>query len=371
MAESGDPGAGALQEALVHLFDPNVRVPPTPRLVDDLDVFDMPDGLGIQFRGGAFPVVIRGASAAGAWAYLREAMDGCTPIADLVVGAPATVGRTPVAKLLSLLHGKGLLMQDPERGIRSAADDAIGTAQSVFWGRHLGISGNASSGDELQTRLATSQVLLIGSGMFGDCVADLLRRTGVSRIKVLDAAPGPGAVLADSLDSLERLVDDAAGDVDLVVCAIVGASSGVPATVNRICCATDTRVLFAVTVESRMDLGPLVQPGESACYECVRLREQSMSSSAMENLLYRAHLEESDGSRRVVGEALPVATLYASLVVMEAIRVLTGIAAPTLLNHVTSVEGVRGSMCTNRVPRVPRCPTCSRASAHSTATEFA
>ncbi|MFC6706687.1 TOMM precursor leader peptide-binding protein [Flexivirga alba] len=260
-------------------------------------------------------------------------------------------------------------------------DDSTIRDQAVFWGRHLGIAGNASAGSEVQSRLAVARVLLVSSGTFGTCVAELLRGSGVGMVETVDAAsePPPSTTTQQArhtergtvaIDSLAQRVDDLVCDVDLVVCAVAGVSTEVPTLTNRICCDTDTRLLLAVVAESRMDLGPLVQPGESACYECMRLREQSMSSSAMENLLYRAHVEGSDTPTHVLSEALPVAALYASLVVMEAVRILTGIAAPTLLNHVTSVEGVRGTMCTNRVSRVPRCPVCSRTSVHTTATDF-
>lgn len=377
MAEPGSQDTAALQEALVHLFDPNVRVPHAPQLVDDLDVFDMPDGLGIQFRGGAFPVVIRGAAAAEAWAYLGNAMDGRTTIADLVANAPSAVGQTSVAKLLSLLHGKGLLQQ-----AAPPAND-VPLEQEVFWGRHLGIAGNAASGSELQHRLATARLVLIGNGLLGACLADLLARSGASTIEIVDAGFGsgreatpwtPNAVHTShpqSLEEVAQLVESAAHGADLVLCAVAGAGIDLPSLINRICCAVGSRLLLALSAESRLDLGPLVQPGESACYECVLLREQSMSSSAMENLLYRAHVDDVNTASGAASEALPVASMYASMVAMEAIRVVTGIAAPTLLDHVTSIEGVRGTMCTNRVPRVPRCPACSRAAVHTTATEFA
>jgi bacteriocin biosynthesis cyclodehydratase domain-containing protein len=379
MAEAGGPSLEALREALVHLFDPNVRLPPTPRLIDDLDVFNMPDGLGIQFRGGAFPVVIRGSSSTAAWTYLQEAMDGRTEVGEIVSSAPQTVSQVSVAKLLSLLHGKGLL-QKGDQPRASMPDAEPLTRQVLFWGRHLGIAGNAGSGSEIQERLAIARVLLVGSGLFGLSIADLMHRSGVGGLAVIDAsvtgapsadwriAHGADAIITESMDALGQRVDEAVDSVDLVICATVGVAGGVLSMVNRICCAAGTRLLLASSSEGRLDLGPLVQPGETACYECALLREQSLSSAAMENLLYRAHAETESARQRTIGEAVPVTTMYAALVATEAVRVLTGIAAPTLLNHMTSVEGVRGSMRTNRIPRVPRCPVCSRASVHTTAT---
>ena len=40
--------------------DPNLRFPEKFALIEDLDVFEMPDGLGLQLRGGATNLVIRG-----------------------------------------------------------------------------------------------------------------------------------------------------------------------------------------------------------------------------------------------------------------------------------------------------------------------
>jgi hypothetical protein len=52
--------------------------------------------------------------------------------------------------------------------------------------------------------------------------------------------------------------------------------------------------------------------------------------------------------------------LAASQLVGEVIRVVTGIAMPTLLNRVVTVSPITGEQRANMVLRVPRCPECSR-----------
>ena len=84
----------------------------------------------------------------------------------------------------------------------------------------------------------------------------------------------------------------------------------------------------------------------------------------LEEHLYEKELDvqRDAGQTPPIGESIASATLAASFVVMEVLRILTGTALPTLLNGGMTVSPMTGQIETHRIQRVPHCPECSRGS---------
>src|SRR6516164_5423037 len=95
---------------LAQLQDPHLRFPACPAFVEDLDVFEMPDGLGIQFRGAESPVILRGRSVVPVLQYLRERLDGNTEVESLLRSRPPEISPALLLRSLLLLQAKGLLV---------------------------------------------------------------------------------------------------------------------------------------------------------------------------------------------------------------------------------------------------------------------
>jgi ribosomal protein S12 methylthiotransferase accessory factor len=163
----------------------------------------------------------------------------------------------------------------------------------------------------------------------------------------------------DELLSQLRTVADGA---DLILTITTDAPRTLLDAVNDISLATRTAWLSANADGSAIDIGPLVVPYETACFQCVTLRQQSSRTLGIENELYQVELADYSTNRTTphLGEALWPATLAASLIVGEASRYLSGIAAPTLVDAVLRVLPVTGLLERNEVLRVPRCPACFR-----------
>jgi hypothetical protein len=101
----------------------------------------------------------------------------------------------------------------------------------------------------------------------------------------------------------------------------------------------------------------------------MELRMVSMQDFAIEEQLYQDHLaqERQAGSAKPIGEALFAASLGASWVVGEAVRIITGIAPVTLMNSVMTLSPLNGGAQINKILRVPRCPDCFRGAVAPTA----
>jgi bacteriocin biosynthesis cyclodehydratase domain-containing protein len=372
-----DPGQEASIRAM--LGDPNLRFPVSPHLAPDVSTFQMPDGLGVQVRGVETPVIVRGRQADAAMAFLLQALDGTQTVDHLLEKCPPNVSRATLLQTLLLLHFKGLLtssdagVQEP----RVAADEGM-RRQLLFWGRKLGVTLGAASPDEIQRRLETSRLLLVGTGLFGATTYDVLARSGCGWIDViawddsrvileaLAAGPAPPRqavhLPSTSVDDALAAVRGLSRDVDLIVTATRNAPADLFHAINRLSLAQGCSWLRANDDGVQFDIGPYVRPYGSACFRCMDLRQASTQPFAIEEHLYEQHLarHRPAGDTQPLGEAVPVAVLGASLVAGEVVRILTNVAAPTLVNAVLTVNPLSGSFETNAILRVPRCPDCSR-----------
>jgi len=365
-----------MADVLAPLRDPNLRFPARPCLVADLKVFAMPDGLGLQIRGAERPVVLRGRRVGAAVDYLLPRLDGSSSAEELLTGLPPDLTAELVVQALSLLHSKGLL-SDPEPAL-PAGHDPVLERQHLFWGRQLDITRSARTAAEVQRRIGAARLTLVGTGLFGVAVYDLLTRSGCHDVLVIDwndegllldsvsdsPVPPRAAVHlpTTSVDAAAAHVRRGAEASDLVVTATCEAPAALFRAINRISIARRLPWIRANATGSLVEIGPYVTPGESACFACLELREASMQDLAIEEGLYQDHLaEERDAADRVPrGEAVWSAALAAGVLVAEVVRLMTGIAPPTLLGSVVQLSPVVGSFRTNTFLRVPRCPECYR-----------
>lgn len=369
-----------LSALLGQLFDRNLRFPAVPVFVPDLDVFEMPDGLGFQFRGVEAPVILRGAKVAAVVRYLRSRLDGHSTIQRVLGDAPDEVPARALVRGLLALHSKGLLIDAaPEQALRINVADGnrdLLARERLYWQRHLGVTRSASSADEVARRVSAARLVVVGTGMFGAATVDLLVRSGFHKCEVVawnddgvmqqsDADGLAGSfhrLRSTSVDEAIPVLRDWLHGPDLVVTATCDAPAALFREVNEVCLDTRTPWLRANTDGSAFDIGPFVRPYESSCYECLALRRQSADDFAIETTLYQDRLavERDAASRVLVGEAVWPVTLAASILVGEAFRFTSGLAPLTLTDAVLRVQPVTGTLERSEIRRVPRCPSCYR-----------
>ncbi|HTR77408.1 MAG TPA: TOMM precursor leader peptide-binding protein [Gemmatimonadaceae bacterium] len=352
----------------------------------DVDVFEMPDGLGFQFRGFEAPVLVRGRLAGRVVTYLRSCLDGQTSVESVLREAPSDIPPAALVRSLLLLHSKGVLVPaEPEASEGGAAamaptviDAETLDRQLLYWGRHLAITRSAGSAAEVTRRLALARVVVVGTGMFGVVTADLLARSGFHQQQVLawnddgmmernlsNSPAGPTVFHRLTTTGVDQALDvlrDWCDAADLIVTATCDAPSALFRGINDVSLRARVPWLYGNADASAIDIGPLVQPYESACYACVEARRRSAEEFPIEHELYEDHLaSERDARERVVmGEAVWPATLAASMLVGEACRFISGLSAATLVDTALRVLPISGTIETNRVSRVPRCPSCFR-----------
>jgi bacteriocin biosynthesis cyclodehydratase domain-containing protein len=364
------------------LDDPNLRFPERPRVIEDVRVFRLPDGLGVQFRFGEAPITLRGREADRVLDFLLPRLDGTRTVDDLLTEATGGLAPVTILKTLVLLHRKGVLTRAAGAdgvppNTRVPADEAL-RRQLLFWGRHLDLTRAADSAGEVQRRLSGCRVAIVATGVFGALTCDLLARSGVGALRVL--AWDDDGLLAESLAvapvrplevrSLDVVSPEAAAaplrewldDTDLLVTATRNAPAELFRRINRICLQHGRGWLRGNADATRIDVGPYVDPFRSACFACLELRERSMQPAAVDEQLYQDDLARPRAADETLplGEALFGASIAAGLLVGEVVRIATGFAMPTLVNAVATVLPVSGTVDWHTLLRVPRCPECFR-----------
>lgn len=100
--------------ALSFLKEKGTNFPTHPKLIEDITVFSMPDGLGMQFRGLSNPVVLRGVLVESLLPHLLPLLDGKHDVPQLVSLLAEKGGATDVASLLMNLFVRGVIAGDSQ-----------------------------------------------------------------------------------------------------------------------------------------------------------------------------------------------------------------------------------------------------------------
>jgi hypothetical protein len=366
------------------LADPNFCFPQHPKLPDDTLVYVMPDGLGVQVRGVVEPVIIRGRQASEAIQFISSISAQGLTLDAILTAAPSTIPEIAILRAFLILHSRGLIVDAAADGSApiSGAALTLEAKAALFWSRHLGISGSCVSAAVLGQSVASHTIALFGNGLFCALLLEALIRSGFANVVVLNWRGC--AIVRDAFSSLGPLlrrgehieVGSATelGDVlrgarepDLLVTALRIATDDIFEDVNRLCLRNRWPCLKGAETPESFEIGPFVQPYDSACITCAHLRRRSAMAFPIEEKLFQDHLRQtaraSGGSTAGVfnGEAAASALVPVGILAMECIRIATTISLPTLLNSQITFKPLGGEITKNRILRVPHCPDCQSA----------
>lgn len=276
----------------------------------------------VLLEHGQRVVVLEGAAVRRLVPALLPLLDG-TRSRDDLISRLGVAARPALEHALQVLAEQGLLVEGPPvpAELRVAA--------------HAVAASYGLSPDVVAERLQSAVVGVVGSSPAAVEVARLLRLGGVGAVRRCRWRRD---------DSIEfAVVAPAAHEL-----ARVGRW-------NRTALATTRPWLPVAAYDGRFAaVGPLVVPGETCCYACVRRRRAS-------NLAYGRHLDEL--------EAVPTAALADAALA----AVVVGVAAHVVLRWIggrdTTLPGVlfaveaRPALSVGEHPvlRHPRCPDCSPA----------
>ncbi len=270
-------------------------------------------------------VVFDGAAAARLLPALLPLLDGEHAVGDIVatLGDPAAPA---IEQALERLAGHRLLTSP----LPADADDTLRFMVAIDRG---GREPAAVAG-----ALRRARVAVAGSAPVGEELARVLQGSGVAAVEQASLSGG------------------AANGTGIVVVAPLSTELPELDGWNRRCLRDGTTWLALLPCDGRVaPVGPLVVPGETACYDCFRIRRASTCG-------YAEEFWSLEGSPAEAPDALPLRRAVAGIAGWLVVRWLVGRDA-SLPGIVHALEvGSSITLATHHVWRVPRCPSCSETS---------
>lgn len=232
--------------------DPELNLPEYPRYIRELVA--VPYGQSsVLYEGVRDIQVLSGRSARTFIPRLLDALDGTRNLADLCALFP----RIPAQSLrdaLALLYSRGLLENGPEQSVNEAL-----LPVAAFAGRYNDVTRVNESRYQALDRLAQTRVALIGQA--ADYLSYALDQQGFAAVERVDRT-----------DQLQQ------GNYQLVVAVMVG-DSPQTAELMRAAHAQGIWVLHGHIGRDEVEIGPLIMPEVSGCYDCFRQRKSVPTGS--------------------------------------------------------------------------------------------
>jgi len=301
-------------------------------------------------------------------------LDGTNSIAD-IYGRLAVEGISPavVSGVLEVLDGLGSLSDTPHGedeapvlGEIARYRDQVACLGEWFRVRQ-GPEEASQAALAAQSALGTARVVVLGLGRSGAALLEALAVAGVGYLHGLRAGGESGieeptaAALASRLRTLNPRVtyaeissveggdfpvgEDTASAPLLVYCPDVF-QEAVCRELNAVAQATGSSLLPYRETPFSIELGPLVVPGQTACYVCYELRRRAA--------------EPKSGPEEPPPPGSPALAFAVGipLLALEILKILTRAAFPVTRGKLWRLGHFDGSVGVHPVLKLPRCPVC-------------
>lgn len=328
---------------------------------------------GIVVKRGRLEIRIDGKEAAVVLDVIAEetAQGGAT--AQSISERFATKDRQPVLDLLSYLKERRIIVPEHAEGDNHALHES--SQQIYYWhfGRDFG---------EVSKTLSEVKIAIIGINFITRQLIRSLSASGYQQFKIYDE---PDLRNVDFFDMQGELLTEKWGagnstakveidqsdhqhinahDVDCVIASSDYGSQHALRKWNELCVAEGIRFLPILLKDLIGQVGPFVIPGETACLECLRIRQ----NSHMENPAAQRKVEHAGSAiQKITGFHPAMASILGDVAVME----LTKFYAQTPKWHVNSVVEVNlltSTMKPRNILKLPGCPVCSNLYRRSSST---
>jgi bacteriocin biosynthesis cyclodehydratase domain-containing protein len=256
-----------------------------------------------------------------------------------------------IARTVSLAEEEGLIDEAADSPARAlGADERTRyAAQMRFFGTFVRpdddfapLRGWEYEGGPQQVALKCATLIVVGGEIAAARLVDVLEATGVGNLTFVDEKGG-GPVAHDSSDIAAAM---AQASPDLVVYCPDDFSEAAADTLNDLALSSSTPLLFYRNRAAEVEVGPLVLPGDTACYACYKLRRRAAG----------VPLERPVGDRAESGHlnfALGIDWLA-----MDIIKFLTRIIEPVAYGRMLRVSFASAIPSVHPILKLPRCPAC-------------
>ena len=212
---------------------------------------------------------------------------------------------------------------------------------------------------EVHNHTNKMKVDLIGLNALSMSLREVLQRTGLKHENinlVTYESLTQSEYKDDHFEYLEfdKWLDEVQRDAKRIIlaCAPFGAQE-LLLPINKICCDHHIPFLPVIIENTIIKIGPLVRPGETACLECLRTREDGHLSNVY---IERVHEQYYEQSQMIMSQHGLIVDICANIVGLEIIKIGMGLALGSELLEYDCItnESIRRWVLAN-----PFCNVCA------------
>jgi len=317
----------------------------------------------IILKRGCTEVKISGEGVAAAVRTLLAAAAGRGAIREEICERFATSSRPAAERLIDLLIARHMLV--PSDGVESMVTGRESSLDIFYW--HFGVSAA-----EVTRQLNSRQTVIVGVNCISRQLVASLSASGLDNFQVIDYPllrnlrlfDDTARLMADQWPAFAKLplayeewvdgIDPQSLDC-LVATSDFGDQQAMRAW-NKLCVEQKCHFLPVVLQNMIGYVGPLVIPGETACFECLRARQNS-------------HMEDPQTQRAAEGVAFEgqvvtgfhpsMASVLGDLAAIELTKFYSGVLPVRKVGLLIEVNLLATRMTARKVLKIPRCTVCS------------
>jgi molybdopterin-synthase adenylyltransferase len=318
---------------------------------------------GILLKRGCTEVKIGGEGAAEAVQVVLSAAAGPGATREEICERFATPSRPAVERLIDLLIARHMLV--PSNGVESVATDRESSLDILYW--HFGVSAA-----EVTQRLNSRQIVIVGVNCISRQLVASLSASDLDNFRVIDYPllrnlrlfDDTARLLADQWPASAKpplAYEEWADKIDpqSLDCLVATSDFGGQQEMrpwNKFCVEHDRHFLPVVLQNVIGYVGPLVIPGETACFECLRARQ----NAHLEDPQTRRAAEDVAFEGQVVTGFHPaMASVLGDLAAIELTKFYSGVLPLRNVGTLIEVNLLATQLTARKVLKIPRCAVCS------------
>jgi thiazole/oxazole-forming peptide maturase SagC family component len=316
---------------------------------------------GILLRRGCVQVKFSGFRVAEAVRLVLDAVteNEATPEEIRSIFPPAL--HSAVDQMIIRLVANRLLL--PVDGNGFAVDSGETSLDVFYW--HFG-----ETTTQVTQRLNNSRIVILGVNSISRQLASSFVAGGVENFEIIDVPDLRNRRLFDTAQrlmdtewqvQLKRPIAYEQWQIDTAQfdCVVATSDFGGIEQIrqwNRVCVEMKWPILPVVLADLIGYIGPLVVPGETACYECLYARQNSNLSDYEARRMAQCAASEAQS---VIGFHPSMASVLADLATLELTKFYSGILPNWKVGNLIEVKLLVPELKSRKVLKIPRCSICS------------
>ena len=282
--------------------------------------------------------------------------------------------RHTAESLIDLLLARRLLV--PSELTEPALKVPESSLDIFYW--HFG-----ASAVQVTTRLNSQKLVIMGVNNISQRLVSTLSESGIENFQVVDdpwmrnpdlfddggnlleARWSPNLIEPVKLSVWENQIDPASVNC-IIAASDLGTHQGIR-DCNEFCVKNHCHFLPVILKDLTGYVGPLVVPGETACYECLRQRQNAHMNDPE---VQRASETITSTDRKVVGFHPSMASILGDIAAFELTKLYSDVLPLRNVGTQIEVNLLTSKMIKRKVLKVPRCAVCSPLATRSSVTPY-